>query len=135
MSIPDTVVEVLKSYRLEQEKHKKEIGSAYEDYDLIAANEIGRPIHPRSLTGHFRRVSEKANVPLIRFHNTRHTHATILLKLGEHVKIVSERLGHSNAAMTMNVYSHVTSDMQKEAAKKFETALKIKNDGLEETDG
>ncbi|GED67736.1 site-specific integrase [Brevibacillus reuszeri] len=124
VSIPDTVVEILKTYRLKQEKHKREMGSAYEDYDLIAANEIGQPINPRSLTGHFRRMIQKASVPKIRFHDTRHTHATILLKLGEHVKIVSERLGHSNAAMTMNVYSHVTSDMQKEAAKKFEIALR-----------
>ncbi|MCC8434478.1 site-specific integrase [Brevibacillus sp. M2.1A] len=125
VSIPDSVVEVLKSYRLEQELHKREMGSVYENYDLIAANEIGQPINPRSLTGHFRRMIQKASVPKIRFHDTRHTHATILLKLGEHVKIVSERLGHSNAAMTMNVYSHVTSDMQKEAARKFETALKL----------
>ncbi|WP_289140848.1 site-specific integrase [uncultured Brevibacillus sp.] len=135
VSIPDTVVVILKSYRLEQEKYKREVGSAYEDYDLIAANELGRPINPRSLTGHFRRIIQKANVPKIRFHDQRHTHATILLKIGEHVKIVSERLGHSNAAMTMNVYSHVTSDMQKEAAKKFETALQIKSDVLEGTDG
>lgn len=125
VSIPDTVVETLKAHRLEQGEHKREMGSAYEDYDLIVANEIGRPINPRSLTGHFRRTIEKSGVPKIRFHDQRHTHATILLKLGEHVKIVSERLGHSNAAMTMNVYSHVTSDMQKEAAKKFDLALKV----------
>jgi integrase len=129
VSIPETVVEVLIAHRLEQEKHKNELGSVYENYDLIAANEIGRPINPRSLTGHFRRVIQKANVPLIRFHDTRHSHATILLKLGEHVKIVSERLGHSNAAMTMNVYSHVTSDMQKETAMKFDAALKAKGGG------
>lgn len=125
VSIPETVVEVLMAHRVEQEKRKKEMGSVYEDYDLIAANEIGRPINPRSLTGHFRRTIQKATVPKIRLHDIRHTHATILLKLGEHVKIVSERLGHSNAAMTMNVYSHVTSDMQKDAAKKFEMALQV----------
>ncbi|MGG4492441.1 tyrosine-type recombinase/integrase [Brevibacillus reuszeri] len=135
VSIPDTVVEILKSYRLEQEKYKREVGSAYEDYELIASNELGRPINPRSLTGHFRRTIKKANVPKIRFHDTRHTRATILLKIGEHVKIVSERLGHSNAATTMNVYSHVTSDMQKEAANKFETALKVSSNNLEGTDG
>ncbi|MCM3145080.1 site-specific integrase [Brevibacillus sp. MER 51] len=127
VSIPDTVVEILKAHRLEQEKHKRDMECIYEDYDLIVANEIGKPINPRSLTGHFRRTIQKARVPKIRFHDQRHTHATILLKLGEHVKIVSERLGHSNAAMTMNVYSHVTSDMQKEAAKKFDMALMQKS--------
>ncbi|MBH0329959.1 integrase [Brevibacillus brevis] len=135
VSIPDTVVEVLKLYRVEQENHKRELGSVYEDYDLVAATEFGRPINPRSLTGHFLRTINKANVPKIRFHDQRHTHATILLKIGEHVKIVSERLGHSNAAMTMNVYSHVTSDMQKEAANKFDSALKASSNILETMDG
>lgn len=77
------------AHRVEQEKRKKEMGSVYEDYDLIATNEIGRPINPRSLTGHFRRTIQKATVPKIRLHDIRHTHATILLKLGEHVNIVS----------------------------------------------
>ncbi|WP_286177096.1 tyrosine-type recombinase/integrase [Brevibacillus brevis] len=103
------------------------MGNAYEDHDLVEANELGFPIHPRSLTGHFNRTIKKANVPRIRFHDQRHTHATILLKLGEHIKIVSERLGHSNSAMTMNVYSHVTKDMQEQAATKFEKAMRTRN--------
>lgn len=124
VSIPDYVVTELRNHKIWQEEHKKQLGAAYEDYDLVAANELGRPIHPRSLTGHFNRTIKKANIPRIRFHDQRHTHATILLKLGEHIKIVSERLGHSNSAMTMNVYSHVTKDMQEQAARKFEEAMK-----------
>lgn len=123
ISIPETVSAELINHRQLQEKQKQELGIAYEDYDLIVANEIGRPIHPRTLTGHFRQMIQKAGVPKIRFHDQRHTHATILLKIGEHIKIVSERLGHSNSAMTMNVYSHVTPDMQTKAAKKFEQAM------------
>jgi integrase len=125
VSIPDSVVVELKNHKRWQEHHKQQIGKAYEDYDLIVANEIGRPIHPRSLTGHFNQIIKKANVSKIRFHDTRHTHATILLKLGEHIKIVSERLGHSNSAMTMNVYSHVTRDMQEQAANRFEKAMEL----------
>ncbi|MCR8963936.1 site-specific integrase [Brevibacillus halotolerans] len=124
VSIPDYVVAELKRHKEWQEQLKKKLGNSYEDHDLVVANEIGRPIHPRSLTGHFNRTIIKANVPKIRFHDQRHTHATILLKLGEHIKIVSERLGHSNSAMTMNVYSHVTKDMQEHAARKFEMAMK-----------
>jgi integrase len=124
VSIPDYVIQELKSYKAWQDQHKKQLGTAYENYDLVAANEFGRPIHPRSLTGHFNRTIKKAAVPRIRFHDQRHTHATILLKLGEHIKIVSERLGHSNSAMTMNVYSHVTKDMQEQAARKFEEAMR-----------
>lgn len=132
ISIPDFVIEELKKHKAWQDQHKKQLGTAYEDYSLVAANELGRPIHPRSLTGHFNRTIKKANVPRIRFHDQRHTHATILLKLGEHIKIVSERLGHSNSAMTMNVYSHVTKDMQEQAAKKFEAAMRMNHSKLEE---
>lgn len=128
VSIPEYVVIELKSHMEWQEQHKRQLGAAYDDHGLVAANEIGRPLHPRSLTGHFNRTIEKANVPKIRFHDQRHTHATILLKLGEHIKIVSERLGHSNSAMTMNVYSHVTKDMQEQAARKFEEAMKAEHE-------
>lgn len=133
VSIPDSVVSELRNHKTWQEQHKQQLGTAYEDYDLVAASELGRPRHPRSLTGHFNRTTKKARVPKIRFHDTRHTHATILLKLGEHIKIVSERLGHSNSAMTMNVYSHVTKDMQEQAARKFEEAMKaeIENRGMD----
>jgi integrase len=89
----------------------------------VAATETGTPIHPRSLTTHFNRTIKRANVSKIRFHDLRHTHATIMLQLGEHPKVVSERLGHSSIQVTMNVYSHVTPDMQKEAANRFEQAM------------
>ncbi|HZG18047.1 MAG TPA: site-specific integrase [Candidatus Bathyarchaeia archaeon] len=124
ISIPDTVISELIEHHEITKKRQSELGSSYENYDLVVANEIGQPINPRTLTGHFRQSIKKANVPLIRFHDQRHTHATILLKLGEHIKIVSERLGHTNSAMTMNVYSHVTPDMQYQAAVKFDTAFK-----------
>lgn len=72
---------------------------------------------------HFKRVVESLDLPKIRFHDLRHTHATIMLRLGEHPKIVSERLGHSSIQMTLNTYSHVTFDMQKESADRFDQAM------------
>jgi integrase len=62
-------------------------------------------------------------VPRIRLHGIRHTHATLLLKKGIHLKIVSERLGHSGIQITADVYSHVTPDMQREAAGAIDIAL------------
>ncbi len=64
-------------------------------------------------------IIQKANVPKIKFHDLRHTHATLLLKQGVHPKIVSERLGHSNISMTLSVYSHVLPNMQEDAVKNF----------------
>ncbi|BDG47962.1 hypothetical protein PspKH34_25230 [Parageobacillus sp. KH3-4] len=67
---------------------------------------------------------KKAGVRKIRFHDLRHTHATIMLQLGEHPKVVSEHLGHSSIEMTMNTYSHATTDMQQQSSDRFERALK-----------
>jgi integrase len=62
-------------------------------------------------------------VPAIRFHDLRHTSATLLLAEGVHGKIVQERLGHANIAMTLDLYSHVTADMQRHAADILDAAL------------
>lgn len=59
----------------------------------------------------------------IRFYDLRHTHGTLLLRQGIHVKVVSERLGHSTVGITLDTYNHVLPDMQEEATAKLETAL------------
>ena len=79
---------------------------------------------PRGINEHFEKCIERAGVPKIRFHDMRHTHATIMLKLGEHPKVVSERLGHSNVNITLNTYSHVLPNMQQDAARKLFEAFK-----------
>ena len=69
------------------------------------------------------RLVKAAGVPAIRFHDLRHTHATLLLKEGIQVKIVSERLGHANIAITLDTYSHVLPSMQTQAAEGIDRAL------------
>jgi len=64
------------------------------------------------------------DVPRIRFHDLRHTHASHLLKHNIHPKVVSERLGHSSIGITLDVYSHVLPGMQEEAARRIDTALR-----------
>ncbi len=64
----------------------------------------------------FNPMIKKAGVPKIKFHGMRHTCATLLLKNGEHVKVVSERLGHKGVEITMNIYQHALPDMQEAAA-------------------
>jgi integrase len=68
-------------------------------------------------------LTKAANLPTIRFHDLRHTSATLLLAQGVHAKIVQERLGHSDISMTLNRYSHVTPNMQRTAADKLEAAF------------
>ncbi|PPB08651.1 hypothetical protein C4A77_07465 [Brevibacillus laterosporus] len=61
---------------------------------------------------------------MTRFHDLRHTHATLLLQLGENPKVVSERLGHADVYITLNIYAHVLPTMQKNLAKNFDNAMK-----------
>jgi integrase len=65
-----------------------------------------------------------ADVPDIRFHDLRHTHATLLLSKGVNVKVISERLGHSNIKVTLDTYSHVLPSMQEEVAHKLDEIIK-----------
>ena len=71
----------------------------------------------------FKPLLKKAGLPDIRFHDLRHTSATLLLSAGVHPKVVQERLGHSQISITLDTYSHVLPTMQKEAASKLDEVL------------
>jgi integrase len=120
---PETT-ESLRRHRVRQLEYRLSVGIAYEDRDLVFTNPLGAYLHPNTLMRSFARLTKAANVPTIRFHDLRHTSATLLLAEGVHPKIVQERLGHSDIAMTLNRYSHVTPHMQTAAAAALETALK-----------
>lgn len=92
--------------------------------DLIFRTATGNPINKRNLaTRHFRPILERAGLPKIRLYDLRHTAATLAVAAGVPVKVVSEQLGHSNIAFTLDVYSHVLPHMQDEAAAKVEGLL------------
>jgi integrase len=83
---------------------------------LVFCGTTGLPIHPDGFGRRFKALQDFAALPRIRFHNLRHTHATLALQAGVHPRVVSERLGHSTVAITLDTYSHVIPAMQEEAA-------------------
>ncbi len=83
----------------------------------------GSPIHPQVLSDCFEKLVKRSGLPRIRFHDLRHTHATLLLKARIPIKVVSERLGHSTPGFTMASYQHVLPGMQAEAAMTFAELL------------
>ncbi len=92
-------------------------GPSFEPSALVFTNEIGEPVHASNLLRRsFVPLLEAAGVPVIRFHDLRHTHATLLLSANVHPKIVQERLGHSSIRLTLDTYSHVLPSMQDDAA-------------------
>ncbi|GER67439.1 site-specific integrase [Weizmannia acidilactici] len=123
ISISQHVVNVLKKHKQKQEFQKEKLGIQYQNNNLIVCTDDGKPLDPRNLLRQFYRLIEEANVPRISFHDLRHTHATILMQQGENPKVVSERLGHSRVGITLDLYSHVSDDLQEQAAEKFENAL------------
>ncbi|USK34981.1 site-specific integrase [Bacillus sp. F19] len=87
---------------------------------LVIQSKNGTYLEPRNLLRKFQALTKKANVPKIPFHNLRHTHATILMRMGENPKVVSERLGHARVGITLDIYSHTNEEMQKNTADRFD---------------
>ena len=114
-------VDVIKAWRIERAEEKGGIEPSGED--LVFAKPEGSSIHPHSFSQILDRKVAQLDVPKISLHDLRHTHATLLLKAGVPVKVVSERLGHANVAFTMSVYQHVLPGMQAEAALTFAQLL------------
>ena len=100
-------------------------GSLWEENGLIFASEKGEPLDRRGTVKYqFKKLLKCAGLPDIRFHDLRHTCATLLLGRNVNPKIVSEMLGHASIAITLDTYSHVLPNMQNEAAKAMEDALR-----------
>ncbi|MBP0724622.1 tyrosine-type recombinase/integrase [Bacillus sp. RG28] len=77
-------------------------------------------LESRNLIRKFKELIQKANVPSIPFHNLRHTHATILMRMGENPKVVSKRLGHSRVGTTLDLCSNTNEEMQKNTPERFD---------------
>jgi integrase len=107
---------LLRRHREAQVHEREALGAEYDDRGLVVSQEDGRPIHPQSFSQAFERKVARANVRRIRLHDLRHTHATIAVKAGVPVKVISERLGHESPGFTLKQYAHVMPGMQAEAA-------------------
>lgn len=116
IDLDDETVELVRAHRQQQQADRNEWGADYEDHDLVVARENGTPIHPHSLSQAFVRIVKGAGIRTIRLHDLRHTHASLALKAGVPVKVVSERLGHESPAFTLKQYAHVIPGMQAAAA-------------------
>lgn len=109
------VIEELAQWRTRQAEEMLQLGLRADGQTFVVTTFDGRPIQPRSLTHEWMRLIQTTNLPRIRFHDLRHSHATHLLASSVHPKIASERLGHSKVGITMDLYSHVLPSMQEDA--------------------
>jgi len=79
--------------------------------ELVFSEPDGTPLKPDTITRTFLRIARKVGLHGVRLHDLRHTHASLMLKQGEPVKVVQERLGHATPAITMNIYAHIRPGM------------------------
>jgi integrase len=121
--MPQVVVVALKAHRKRQLEERLAAGNAWQDSGLVFTSPLGTALDPRNVTREFHAMLSTADVPAIRFHDLRHTAATLLLSLGVDPRTIMETLGHSQISLTMNTYSHVLPTLQAEAAAKVDAAL------------
>ena len=122
VAIPRIAVAAMRQHRVRQNAERLRCGPAWEDLDLVFTNETGRPCERRNLVRQsFQPLLERAGLRRVRFHDLRHSAATLLLAEGVHPKVVQERLGHASISITMDTYSHVLPTMQAEAAAKLDS--------------
>lgn len=127
IKLSNETIAVLRKHKARVAREKLQLGPDYVDYDLVICTSKGTPVNPENLKRTFERLIKEARVPKIRFHDLRHTHATMLLAQGVHAKVISERLGHSNIKTTLDIYSHVLPNMQEEAANQIDALLSKSN--------
>jgi len=105
----------LKKQKQKQKLTRLFLGESYIVSSYVCTNSLGNPIDPHYISKRFAQLVKKYNFKKIRFHDLRHSHATLLLKENIHPKIVSERLGHSSISITLDTYTHVSTDIEKNA--------------------
>ena len=118
--LPNFTIVALKEHRLRQNKQRDDAGDKWQERGLVFTNASGSFMRPYSVLEWFSRILKDADLPHMRFHDLRHSAATILLSKGVQPKVVQELLGHSNISMTMDVYGHVMPSMQQDAIQKLD---------------
>jgi len=105
----------LREYKAEREQLYQQLGKQLTLDDLVFPSIEGKPLDPCVLTHNFTRIAKRAGLNGVRFHDLRHTFASLMLLRGAKPKVISEALGHSSVAFTMDVYSHIIEGMQEDA--------------------
>lgn len=124
VKLSETALNALRSHLTRQLEEIDRVGSMWQVNDLVFATEVGTPLNRHNLTQHsFRLLLAKAGLTQMRFHDLRHTCATILLSKGVHAKFVQELLGHATIAITLDTYSHVLPGMGGSTANAMDEAL------------
>lgn len=118
------VMQLLRNRKLQQYEHKEKAGSAWSNpMNLVFTNELGGYLIPQTVVRHFKEIVTAIGRPDARFHDLRHSYAVASLRSGDDIKTVQSNLGHATAAFTLDVYGHVTYQMQEASASRMQAYI------------
>jgi integrase len=123
LALSRETVRVVQEHRRRQLEQRLEAGPVYKDEDLVFANDIGGPTYGSTVRRAFYAIVKKAGLPRLRFHDLRHTAATLMLAEEIPAHVVSQKLGHVKVGFTLDTYGHVLPDQQREAAERMDAIL------------
>jgi integrase len=125
ITIGEETIEVLKDQdkRIERERNDEKVKYLWVEMELVFPSSIGTPIDPTNILKKFRQLLKKAELPKLRFHDLRHTSASLMLNCGVDVLVASKRLGHAKPSITLDVYGHLLNTAHNEVANKIEVLI------------
>jgi integrase len=123
IALPESVARVLKTHRIRQLEQRLAAGSDWHETGLTFVTGRGTPIDPSEVARDFKRTLTHAKLPPMRFHDLRHSAASLLLAQGAPLRAIMELLGHSTIALTANTYAHVMPEMMRDVAAKMDALL------------
>ena len=126
IAISQSLIKILKKHKIDQMKNKIRLGTSYCDNNMVCCYEDGHLFNPKRFSAKFNEFLEKNDLPIVRFHDLRHSHASLLVKIGVQPKEISARLGHSNIGITMDLYSHIYDETDREVANMFDKLINVK---------
>lgn len=124
LTAPEALLKILKEHKIKQmELQLQSYGEFNNEYNLVFTQITGKPMSSASFSRMFRDFLKRKNLPLIRFHDLRHTNASLMLASGTSAKVASSRLGHSSIGITMDLYTHVLQELEQDAAEKLNDVI------------
>lgn len=119
IALDSITIDVFRAHKGSQILYQADMEGKYQDHGLVFPGPFGGPVDPSVVTRNFEKLARKSGYAGVRLHDLRHGHAAGLIRAGAHPRVVQERLGHSSAAFTMQVYGHVSAGLQAKAAQDF----------------
>ena len=127
IALSPSAILTLQENKGKQEATWAKLGVPLKDDNLVFSTLEGKPLRPNTVSRAWTMLAARAGVKVIRLHDARHTHASLMLKQGVHPKIVQEQLGHASIQITLDTYSYVAPGLQEAAAKRFDDAFQTRH--------